>query len=396
MKKILESSPATIPTKIEKSFCKLSAINHHQFDRLHNITNNYNKATLLDKLIFWWQISTYTLEDGNIWFTRSITRISEDSKISKRSVERYLQEFQQLGLIEKINVLFKKKNLYIRITDKLLRLLGEPTESIDITYIKNDIHHIDETSSSLFLNQVGANDSANLTDSIYKEEDNNQINNNTVSTPDIVNKILKPNSNYPIYKIEETIGDRISLKLKNTIKGTLLNLQKQDALLFSNPEQLFSEVVFSMINTENQFIGIKDEKHRLNLIAKLLREKRWRTPKGFYNHWDIGALYKQKEIKKEKLLHKEKGEGSRSIPYKNNAYLTNNLAKSYLNEHREIMNLIHSEEKYLSLMIEQFSKKSDLIPKALVHSTQKKIAELQIKANKLQEKLNMIELQDAA
>lgn len=396
MKKIFQSSPATLPTKIEKSFCKLSSINHHQFDRLHNITNNYNKATLLDKLIFWWQISTYTLEDGNIWFTRSITRISEDSKISKRSVERYLQEFQQLGLIEKINVLFKKKNLYIRITDKLLRLLGESTENIDITYVKNDAHHINETSPSLFLNQVGANDSANLTDSIYKEEDNNLINNNTVSTPNIVNKISKPNSNYPVYKIEKTIGDRISIKLKNSIKGTLLNLQKQNALLFSNPEQLFSEVVFSMINTENQFIGIKDEKHRLNLIAKLLREKRWRTPKGFYNHWDIGALYKQKEIKKEKLLYKEKGEGSKCASYKDSLYITNNVAKSYLNEHREIMNLIHSEEKYLCLMIEQFSKKSDLIPEALVHSTKKKIAELQMKANKLQEKLNMIELQDAA
>jgi hypothetical protein len=60
------------------------------------------------------------------------------------------------------------------------------------------------------------------------------------------------------------------------------------------------------------------------------------------------------------------------------------------------MNLIHSEEKYLCLMIEQFSKKSDLIPETLVHSTKKKIAELQMKANKLQEKLNMIELQDAA
>lgn len=390
MKKILESSLVQTATSIEKSSCKLSSINHNQFDRLHNITNNYNKATLLDKLIFWWQISTYTLEDGNIWFTRSITRISEDSRISKRSVERYLQEFQNLGLIEKINILFKKKNLYIRITDKLLQLLANTTENTLITHIKNEAHNINETSSSLFLNQVGANDSANLTDSIYKEKDNNLNINNTVSMPNIVNNISKNNPNYPSYKIEENIGDRISIKLKNSIKGTLLNLQKQHALLFSNPEQLFSEIVFSIINTENQFIGIKDEKHRLNLIAKLLREKRWKTPKGFYNHWDIGAVYKQKEIKKEKR------EESKCIPHTATPFHTNHLTKSYLSEHRELMNLIHSEEKYLCLMTEQFSKKSSLIPDAVIKSTQKKIAELQVKANKLQEKINTFEIQNAA
>ena len=78
-----------------------------------------------------------------------------------------------------------------------------------------------------------------------------------------------------------------------------------------------------------------------------------------------------------KWLYKEKGEGSKSVSYKDSLYITNNVTKSYLNEHWEIMNLIHSEEKYLCLMIEQFSKKSDLIPEALVHSTKKKIAEFQ-------------------
>ena len=211
MKKISESYQVSQLQISEEKPCKLSSINHTQFDRLHAITNNYNKATLLDKLIFWWQISTYTLEDDNIWFTRSISRISEDSRISKRSVERYLQEFQQLGLIEKINVLYKKKNLYIRITDKLLCLLGEPTKSIHVVHVKNNHNDSNEQEQSLFLNQDGGTDYANLTDSIYKEKDNNLIINNTVSTANIVNEISTTNLNsrYPNYKIEATIGDRI-------------------------------------------------------------------------------------------------------------------------------------------------------------------------------------------
>jgi hypothetical protein len=47
----------------------LSAIHHVNFDLLHELTNNYNKATLLDKLIYWWQISKFTLDDEKIWFT---------------------------------------------------------------------------------------------------------------------------------------------------------------------------------------------------------------------------------------------------------------------------------------------------------------------------------------
>ena len=113
----------------------LSSINHINFARLHELTNNYNKATLLDKLIFWWQISKYTLDDEKIWFTRSLSQIAENSKISKRSVERYLHDFEVAGFIEKTNKLYKKKNLYIRITEKLLMLLNTISSPI-----KRDFH----------------------------------------------------------------------------------------------------------------------------------------------------------------------------------------------------------------------------------------------------------------
>ncbi len=79
----------------------LSSVHHASFERLHDITNNYNQATLLDKLIFWWQISNYTLEDGRTWFTRSITQIAEDSRLSERSVTRYLKIFADAGYIDK-------------------------------------------------------------------------------------------------------------------------------------------------------------------------------------------------------------------------------------------------------------------------------------------------------
>jgi DNA-binding transcriptional ArsR family regulator len=164
----------------------LSSVHHASFERLHDITNNYNQATLLDKLIFWWQISNYTLEDGHTWFTRSITQIAEDSRLSGRSVGRYLKVFAEAGYIEKTTRLYKKKNLYIRVTEKLMsriggqvRLAANKAGEVAPSFIKKEdtIH-----TPCVFSKHVGVTGHANLAVSIYKEQDCN-LNNTTVREP---------------------------------------------------------------------------------------------------------------------------------------------------------------------------------------------------------------------
>ncbi len=291
----------------------ISSINHANFARLHELTNNYNKATLLDKLVFWWQISTYTLDDGQIWFTRCLNQIAHDSKISKRSVERYLRDFEAAGLIEKTNRLYKKKNLYIRITEKLLVILGTPallnTPSLSEQPNPADISPVITKSEGLFLNHFGVTDSANLAVSIYKEKDNNELNNSTVSNGCIVDKFKTPEpiaKKFPTFAIESQIGERLSEPFKNYIKGTLHNLQTQHNVTFSNPNQIFAEMVFSVLNVNHQFVGLIDNHHRINAIAKIMRQNQWKTPKGFYNHWDIGHYFKDKRHCDEARQRQEK------------------------------------------------------------------------------------------
>ena len=210
----------------------LSAINHNNFARLHDITKNYNKAILLDKLVYWWQISTYTLDDGRIWFTRCLSQISQESKISKRSVERYLHDFEVAGFIEKTNKLYKKKNLYIRITEKLLVFLGATADFKTLNPIeqpnKSEVNQQKPQSESLFLKQFGDTVPAKLAVSIYKDQDNNSVINNTVSQPCIVDNLKTTSkTTYPSYPIEKQIGERITEQFKNYIKGTMRNLQTQ-------------------------------------------------------------------------------------------------------------------------------------------------------------------------
>jgi len=260
----------------------LSAINHKNFDKLHELTQNYNKAVFLDKCLFWWQISTYTLGDETIWFTRQINEMAKELNLSISSVNRYLKEFRNLGLIETKNKLYNKKHLYIRITEKLLQY-------INIAKSK--------TNECLDLAQDDTIENVNLRVSIYKEQDSNLINNNTVSNACAVNNFKTTpqqliQSIYPTFAIEETIGERLSLREKNYIKGMMFNLQKQHQLDFSSPEQLFAEIAFSLLN-EVQLQGVSNFNHRVQIIAKLLREKRWCTPKGFYNHCEFGAVFKK-------------------------------------------------------------------------------------------------------
>jgi hypothetical protein len=400
----------------------ICSIHHSKFDTLFNLTGNYNQATLLDKLIFWWQISTYTLDDDNIWFTRSITQIAEDSRISERSVARYLKLFSEAGYIEKTTRLFKKKNLYIRVTDKLMSLIGgqaKPAGNMAGQGEPTVAQAIESTNTPcVFSEHVGVTGPANLAVSIYKEKDCNTSTNNTVSEPCSVTfgdngfeehhptpetrveepviatpETTKPSS-YPTYAVEQHIGERLSETTKNYIKGTMRNLKTQYQLEFSSPEQVFSEIVFSLLNTEKQFPGIQDMHHRMNLIAKLMREKRWCTPKGFYNHWDVGQAFKAKQEKQATQVSKLKRQESRGDTYypssedKACKYTHVTAMNAEARAYQELQALISTETRYLTMMEAQYKRQPNPMNARVIEGTAIKLAKLhdQLGAMEMQQK----------
>lgn len=396
----------------------LSSVHHASFNRLHELTNNYNQATLLDKLIFWWQISNYTLEDGHTWFTRSITQIAEDARLSERSVTRYLKVFSEAGYIEKTTRLYKKKNLYIRVTEKLLSLVGAEAKPAGCKAGENTPAFVNNKenvgTSCVFSEHVGVPGHANLAVSIYKEKDCNTSTNNTVSEPSSVisgdncldtpvqnnpkvgNESQQPlnletlttvdkpvpDSKYPVYAVEQQIGERLPETTKNYIKGTMHNLNTQHQLVFSNPEQVFSEIIFSLLNVEQQFPGIRDTHHRINLIAKLMREKKWRTPKGFYNHWDVGQTYRAKQeaqaAHKYSLKRKE-GRGDTLYPSpeaKVSKYTQKAAVHAQAQAYQELQALIATETRYLSTMERRFKQNPNPMTERVIEGTAMKLASL--------------------
>lgn len=393
----------------------LCSINHNNFEKLYELTNNYNKATLLDKCIYWWQISTFTLPNStHIWFTRSRERIAAESKLSLRSIDRYLNEFVKEGFIEKTNKLFVKKHLYIRVTNKLLQLIGltekgiitqSKTPQISITPLIPQQEDTNQQQNCINLTQDGEIDFANLAVSIYKDQDN-KINNSTVSDDNIVNNLEnkkqtnKPSTRYPQYPIEKIIGEQLTPQFTNYIKGTLNNIQQQHKIKFSSPEQLFAEIVFSILNKQHQFIGIEDNIHRMNLIAKLLRQNKWKTPKGFFNHSEIGQKFIKQTKKPNLPKQSEQKAGGEDITVvrecltqsPSNSNITrvafNADTKQTQEKLHSIQVLIQSETKYLNDMLHLHKIKPSTVYEVAIHSSQLTLQQLSDTYEDLKEKLN--------
>lgn len=413
------------------SMGNLCSIYHAHFNKLVALTNSHNKSVFLDKCIFWWQISTYTLGDEKIWFTRKLPEIAKELSISERSISRYLEEFAEKGLLErtcKLSASNKNdhfsvtKRLYIRVTEKLLSLL-------QLSPVNKD-NSLSTQQNCSFSNQNGEIDKDNLAGSIYKDKDHKQINNNTVSQPGIVNNFEKPTGSQTpkstslptnTYPIESEIGERLTSQLKNYIKGMLSNVQKQYDLKFSDPNRLFAEVVFS-VTQDIQWQGVDNIHHRVNIIAKLLRQKQWKTPKGFYNHWDIGQIFREKEEKRFNLAQKQKIQDScvasqlvsqQPIPEND---IANRIKSRYNDEYRfskpkqyeqniEIQKLksslneinlnLCSEESYLRQLESWFNQQNPCVTQTLIESVAIKVAGLYEKKQTLLSNLESISIQAA-
>jgi hypothetical protein len=85
---------------------------------------------------------------------------------------------------------------------------------------------------------------------------------------------------------------------------TLDNLVSQHKLRF-NRGGLLAQCVFALTN-EPQFKDIDSFRHKVNILAKLIREGQWRVPKGFYQYSSAGQALYQTQLQKEEARQVEK------------------------------------------------------------------------------------------
>ena len=307
----------------------LCSIHIAKYDQIKLLAGSSAKAEFLSKCIFWWQISTYTLNDDKIWFTRSVEQMASELSLSTRTIARYLKALEADGLIERVSKLWAKKHLYIRITGKLLALINptksKPTTEAEITTTKQECS---------LLKQDGMIKTDSKSASIYKGKDSKLITNNIVSQPmDVIDEENKQTKAPSIEAATKTVisqpiavtaeetkqcttpsvnltpstkaNEQVAPEIASKVKGMLYNLEHKQNVILANKERLTAEIMFSLSNAE-QFRGIKCVKHKINIIALMLRKKRWCTPKGFYNHDAIGREFKACHEAREKEMEAKK------------------------------------------------------------------------------------------
>jgi DNA-binding transcriptional ArsR family regulator len=300
---------------------KLCSIFHLRFKNLITVISSTRKAQLVDYILFGWQTSTYKLKGSDQkWFMKPYTQIVEDTGIPKSTLERYLKELNEEGLIERRQALYSrtteqgnfevKKGAYIHITDKLLTLLKEPLSSkkpsITIPEKKEATHKEnmqEETKKQTTYSHIEKNEGFETLKmrGLYIRDLYTSFNNTITfrkfcpSVDNITLQFLVKQFESIQKFISSGIKEEIPEEIKRLALGTLFNLTFKHQKRFSSPKQIAAEYLYALVNKVFYLPRIQSFNHRNNILAKLLRNNHWRTPKGFYKHFYLGPAFKDKQ-----------------------------------------------------------------------------------------------------
>lgn len=287
--------------------------NFKNITTLKSLTHTVRHAQVLDQFAFWSINSTFILPDETTatgWFCIKYDVIGERVGYSERTVQSIINKFVRLGLIEKV---IKKINNETR---ACLRLTLKTLSTLNVSQtLKTDDNQPQPTSNeskNYTLEKNFAQDCSSKTEKNavpYKEDiekKSNYISNITTCKETLGdNQTLIP-ATLEIPKeyqgICNEVGELLTEREKKYLISTLENTFNQhNAKHSGNKGELFAEIAFSVLNKEHMPFAEKFE-HRVNIIAKKLRRKEWRTPKGFGKYWEVGRkITKQRQARVLKL-----------------------------------------------------------------------------------------------
>lgn len=281
-----------------------TAIHYSQFEPLLNLTNNYKKAAFLDKIIYWYKTSTWTLPGSDtteVWFTRTYEAMSKELKTPTSTLKGYMKEFTEAGYIERVRKKFHNNvHAFFRVTPNLFRLLGTTVDNNKpITSISSepmtDIQPVQK-------NLAQTHTSRNLeTGRAYNKDNYLKGNVNNITLCDFGGGITaNPISEIPpeYQNVSQAIGERLQLRQKKFLIGAIENTISQNKISLSiSKSELFAQMAYEILN-KNMLKTAKTFSNRVNSVAKMLREGRWNTPWGFHKYFDVGRHFKAAQEKR--------------------------------------------------------------------------------------------------
>ncbi|HDV5711175.1 TPA: helix-turn-helix domain-containing protein [Legionella pneumophila] len=318
----------------------LCSIFHVRFKHLMKVIPSARKAQLVDYILLGWQTSTYTLKNSsNKWFMKPYAEIVEDTGIPKSTLERYIKELVEEGFIERRQALYSrtkeqggfevKKGNYIHITDKLLALIkpSQPVpetpqeDTTDIHNNPNDYYQQDNQEQDNIepeCKNIDINEGIDplkmrglyISDLYGSFSINNIIFKKLTRSVDKTTRMRLSQQFETIqHLLYSEIKEEIPDEVKKLVLGTFFNLTFEHKKQLSSPKQLAAEYLFALLNSEFYLPDVACFKHRNNILSKMIRENRWRTPKGFYKHFYLGQDFRdQQELREERWQQQKNNE----------------------------------------------------------------------------------------
>jgi DNA-binding Lrp family transcriptional regulator len=315
----------------------LCSIFHVRFKHLMKVIPSARKAQLVDYILLGWQTSTYTLKNSsNKWFMKPYAQIVEDTGIPKSTLERYIKELVEEGFIERRQALYSrtkeqggfevKKGNYIHITDKLLALIkpSQPVsetpqeDTTDIHNEPNDSYQQDNQEQDNIepeCKDIDINEGIDplkmrglyISDLYPSFFINNIIFKKLTRSVDKTTRMRLSQQFESIQSLlYSEIKEEIPDEVKKLVLGTFFNLTFEHKKQISSPKQVAAEYLFALLNSEFYLPDVTCFKHRNNILSKMIRENRWRTPKGFYKHFYLGQDFKDQQELREERWQKQK------------------------------------------------------------------------------------------
>ena len=388
----------------------LCAIFHMRFKNLMKVIPSTRKAQLVDYILLGWQTSTYTLKNSDRkWFMKPYAEIVENTGIPKSTLERYIKELHDEGFIERRQALYSrtteqgsfevKKGNYIHITDKLLALI-KPSKPVS----ENPPGENQDTHNEL---NEACDEKGQNTDNIKPECNDLDINEgidplkmrglyisdlypsffiNNIIVKKLIHSVDKPTLMRLSQQFEtvqqllySNIKEEIPDEVKKLVLGTFFNLTFQHKKQFSSPKQLAAEYLFALVNSEFYLPDVTCFKHRNNILAKMIRNNRWCTPKGFYKHFYLGQDFKDQQELREERWNEQKN---------NEMNPNHGLIEAFEEHHDE-----HKDERLIQIeaqMLEQSTLLETLTQSIYQQSSEEQISTTQARIQEVKQELEYL------
>lgn len=323
-----------------ENFC---SIFHARFKNLISVIPSASKAQLMDYILLGWQTSTYRLKNSDKkWFMKPYSEITAETGIPNSTLGRYIKELCEAGFLERRQALYSRtteqggfevrKGNYIYVTEQFLDLLKKPKETAAKDSVQQqennqgkELHSSNSTLSDSRVSQLkGTNFGKNeiieplISRGLYISDLYTSLS-NTISftkTPYAVDNKITPRLEKQFDSIkaffDKEVKEEIPDEVKKLVLGTFFNLSFETGIQFSQPKQIAAEYLYALVNVAFYLPEVKCFKNRNNILSKIIRENRWRTPKGFYKYFYLGQVFKDKQEIQEQQWQAQKEEEIRN------------------------------------------------------------------------------------